>query len=258
MKLYCPISLKNFITGLQHSWKKDVIHITLHNLLTSKQIKEYDYSLSLFRQSIRQYEETHGIPPEESKAEIPFFRENINLFVGPEMHLYTVQLYETPEIGIQEGADLILTFDYGKLGEHCIFGNLFLLKCKYDKDASLSFFEKQMEKEYEHFFYHEGYTGFTPESRFFSLLCDACLEIREPQFAGQKEWNMATLVMPEDVNYFFSDGQLTSNITTAIPLELIEKIHMPSFKERKDDYTALAGLLKQKGLKPKICLEGFE
>ena len=254
MKLFAPFSLINFINGAA----KSEIDWFLPNRLTDKTMSEYSYGLSLFRQAIHDYEKVRSVSSEDSKAGIPFFRENLNLLVGPEMHIYATRLYETYDAALQENPDLILTLDYEKLGEHCIFENLFLLKCKYDKENTILFFEQQLEKEYDKFFYDEEYTGFAPDSRFFSLLCNACLEIREPQYAEQKEWVIASLLMPDDATYRYAGGRLESSTSTSIPIEVIERISMPFYKERRDEYTALAGLLKQKGLNPEELLEGLE
>lgn len=254
MKLYSPFSLTSFIADTSRKG----IGLFLSNRLTNKSVSEYTYGLSLFRQAIQRFEKNRTVAFEDSKAEIPFFRENLNLLVGPEMHIYAARLYETYEAALQENPDLILTLDYEKLGEHCIFENLFLLKCKYDEEKNILFFEKQLEQEYDRFFYDKEYTGFAPDSRFFSLLCNACLEIREPRFEQQKEWIIASLLMPDDATYRYATEGLESFTSTPIPIEVVEQISMPFYKERRDEYTALAGLLKQKGLSPEELLEGFE
>ena len=258
MKIYVPLFLKNFIDGVSENGISREFNLYLPNRLTDIFIAEYTYGLSLFRQAIGNFETNRGIPPEESKKEVPFFRENLNILVGPEMHIYATRLYENYEACLIENPDLILTLDYEKLGEHCIFENLFLLKCKYEEEQNIRFFENQLETEYKKFFYDEEYTGFAPDSRFFSLLCNACLEIRESRLAAQKEWVIASLVMPDDATYQYNAGRLESFTTTSIPFDMIEQISMPCYKERRDDYTALAGFLKQKGLNLEGLLEGFE
>ncbi|MDD4516327.1 hypothetical protein [Massilibacteroides sp.] len=258
MKLYCPVSLQKITEKAFSTEFGKSFDLFLDNRLTNKYESECAYSLSLFRQAIKNYEKNKGISPAKSKSEIPFFRENQNLFVGPEMHLYAANLYETYETCLEGNPDLVFRFDYDKLGEHCIFENLFLLKCKYDETQNLLYFEKEFEKEYEKFFYNEEYTGFASDSRFFSLLCHACLAVRKPESAVQNEWTMASLVMPEGASYQYNDGCLESFFTTSIPFDIIEQISMPDYKARKDEYTAFAGLLKQKGLNPVDVLEGYE
>lgn len=258
MKIYAPFFLRNLIDSVLSNETEVGINLFLSNRLAEKNKSEYQYGLSLFRQAIYRFEKRNGVSPAESRGAIPFFRENLNLLVGPEMHIYAARLYETYEACLTVNPDLVLTLDYEALGEHCIFENLFLLKCKYDEEQNIRFFEKQLEVEYAKFFYDEEYTGFTPDSRFFSLLCNACLEIREPRFAEQKEWIMASLLMPDDAIYHYTNGCLESYTTTSIPFEMIERISMPAYKERRDEYTALAGFLKQKGISPADLLEGFE
>lgn len=258
MKIYTPFFLRSLIGEVAANETGIGINLFLSNRLAEDNRTECNYGLSLFRQAIYNFEKFKGVPSVESKGAIPFFRENLNLLVGPEMHLYATRLYETYDACLTENPDLVLTLNYEALGEHCIFENLFLLKCKYDEEQNIRFFEKQMEIEYDKFFYDEEYTGFAPDSRFFSLLCNACLEIREPRFESQREWIIASLVQPEDATYRYTNGRLESYTTTSIPLEMIEKISMPAYQERKDEYTALAGFLKQKGLNLEDLLEGFE
>lgn len=258
MKIYLPLFLRNFINGVSENGINRGMKLFLPNRLTDIFISEYTYGLSVFRQAIYTFEKNRGIPLSESKGEIPFLRENLNLLVGPEMYIYAARLYETYESCLAENPDLILTLNYEKLGEHCIFEDLLLLKCKYEEEQNIRFFEKQLETEYDKFFYNEEYTGLAPDSRFFSLLCNACLEIRKPQFAAQKEWSIVSLLMPEDAIYHYDNGRLESFATTSIPFEIIEQISMPAYKERRDEYTAFAGFLKQKGLNPEELLEGFE
>lgn len=258
MKLHVPLSFENFIAAVSVGEIGREINLILSNRLNNSCLSEYTYGLSLFRKAIYNFEKEKGIPLAESKGEIPFFRENLNLLVGPEMHIYATRLYETYDTCLTTHPDLILTLNYEQLGEHCIFENLFLLRCKYDEEQHIRFFEDQLEKEYDKFFYDDEYTGFAVDSRFFSLLCNACLEIRAAHLSAQKEWILARLLMPEDAAYRYHDGCLESFATTPLPIEIIERISMPDYKKRKDEYTALAGFLKQKGLSPEELLDGFE
>lgn len=258
MKLYAPFSLKDFVESISGQTIAGELTLYLPNRLTECFAAEYTYGLSLFRQAIANYEKRKEIPLEKSKAEVPFFRASQSLLVGPEMHVCALRLYETYAACRTEKPDLILTFDYDKLGEHCIFENLSLLKCKYDKEQMIRFFEKQLDTEYDKFFYDDEYSGFAPGSRFFSLLCNACLEIREPLFADLQEWMLAALLPPDDAGYRYNEGHLESFTTTNLPFGFITQISMPDYTIRRDEYTALAGLLKQRGLNPEGFLEGLE
>lgn len=258
MKLFCPISLDSFFKGVNNTPMQQTLSLELNKYLTDNTFEEYTYGLSVLSQAIQIYENKKGTTTENSKVNMHFLRENLHLLVGPEMDIYSNRLYETEDACTKDQNNLIITFNYDLLGEHCIFENLFLVKCKYDEKQSLVFFEEKLEKEYDKFFYDEEHTGFAQDSQFFAMLCNACLEIREECFASQKEWNIASLVMPEDAGYRRKNGKLESYSSTPIPFEAIEKISMPSYKNRKDEYTALVGLLKQKGVHPEGLLEGFE
>lgn len=258
MKIYYPISLKLFAKGMLNASGNRNFSLQLNNLLAGKNRAEYNYGLSMLRLAIISFEQKNGVPESRSKARIPFFRENMSQLVGPEMNIYSASLFESHEACLQREPELILAFNYEELGEHCILENLFLTRCKYDMEQAVSVFEKQLEREYEKFFYNEEYTGFASDSQFFSMLCNACLEIRKYKFADQKEWCVASLVMPENADYRYRNGQLESFVSTPVPFQAIERINMPDYRQRRDEYTALIGLLKQQGLNPEGLLEGFE
>ena len=148
--------------------------------------EEIEYGLSLLRESIGLYEERKGIPVEKSKKAMPFFRQDSRMLVGPEIGMYVIPLYEKPgEPARYAEPSLLLELDYQSLGELCLFENYSLLSCKYEKEPILNHFTAQLEKEYDTFFFDEEHTGFTPDSRFFSMLCNACLEVKQPSSVGE-------------------------------------------------------------------------
>lgn len=258
MKLYATISLETFIKENQGTSPHKALNLRLENRLEEKYEEEYDYGLSLLRQAIGNYERKHGIDKNQRKSAMPFFREHKKLLVGPELQLYASRLFESCEACGNDDQTLVLTLKHGALGEHCIFENLFLSKCKYDEQHSIHYFEEQLETEYDKFFYDDAYFGFTPDSRFFSLLCNACLGIRRPEQEEEREWYLAALLMPEDSLYRFEQGRMISFSCTSIPWEAVKQISLPRYQERAGEYTALAGFLKQKGLNPEGLLEGYE
>ena len=107
------------------------------------------------------------------------------------MEMYALSLYQNLEIpsGVKEKdtSCLRLTFDYGALGEYSLSEEKYLLRCKYNEEENLNVFVSQMKWEYDKFFYDEEHTGFKRDSRFFSMLCNACLEVREPRWVSEQE-----------------------------------------------------------------------
>ena len=127
------------------------------------------------------------------------------MLVGPEIGMYVIPLYEEHGEPAQSAEpSLVLELDYQSLGELCLFENYSLLSCKYEKEPILNHFTAQfaqLEKEYDTFFFDEEHTGFTPDSRCFSMLCNACLEVKQPSSVGDKEWRLASLQATDEVLY---------------------------------------------------------
>ena len=180
--------------------------------------EEIEYGLSLLRESIGLYEERKGIPVEKSKKAMPFFRQDSRMLVGPEIGMYVIPLYEKPgEPARYAEPSLLLELDYQSLGELCLFENYSLLSCKYEKEPILNHFTAQLEKEYDTFFFDEEHTGFTPDSRFFSMLCNACLEVKQPSSVGDKEWRLASLQATDEVLYRYEHGNLIPYVPISMP-----------------------------------------
>lgn len=271
MKLYQRISLETFVKGWQPgaaaaSWTVPAVH-----LMYAFPASEIDYGLSVLRQSIGAYEEKKGIPSETSKREMPFFRENRRMLVGPEVELYVIPFYAGKEAAInnrsgawgdvlrpaaEAGPSLILTFDYDKLLRHCLLENRFLVGCKYDAEQVSKAFEMQLAEEYDKFFYDAEHTGFAAGSRFFSMLCNACLEVKDPRFAAEKEWRMALFAAPEEAEYQYVRGELIPHLPVSMPADSLLEIELPGYEEKPLTYGALAGFLKRAGLSPGQYLKG--
>lgn len=250
MILYCYVSLKSFVEMWGDSaGGVSTVLLPAIELMHSVQEDAVDYGLSVLRESIGVYERQKGIPAEQSKRAMPFFREDSRLLVGPEMGMYILPLYERPDLPAGDGEPtLVLELDYTAVGEHCLFENLFLLRCKYDRELAVQAFLERLETEYDTFFFDEEHTGFTPDSRFFSLLCNACLEVRDPALAGEKEWRLAGLRSPEDVLYRYHGGDLVPYLPISLPIDSLKHIYLKDFKEQPLLQGTLIGFLKSKGL----------
>ena len=261
MNLYSYVSIESFVRGCKESKMPGTFTLRIPNLLYAKPDEVIGYGLSLLRRSIVVHEEQNGIKQEFSKQNIPFFRENRRMLIGPEMEMYTLSLYRNPEIpsGVKEknAPCLRLAFDYGALGEYSLSENKYLLCCKYDEEENLNTFVSQMRQEYDNFFYDEEHTGFKRDSRFFSMLCNACLEVREPRWASEQEWGLVQFCSPEEAGYDFMDGNLLPYVDYAIPFDCLRRIALVNQPENTPTYSALAGFLQSKGLAPDRYLEGI-
>lgn len=261
MDLYAYISLQSFVKGFDEHSSSHQLSLPANNLLYAGQEEVYLYGLSLLRKAIGLYEEQKQISSSESKEAIPFFREHRRMLIGPEMDIYKLSFYENemfePEWLHTTGEPYLkLTFDYEALAEHCLFENMFLIRCKYDETQTVQTFVGQMEREYDKFFFDEEHSGFTADSHFFSMMCNACLEVREPRFADEKEWRLAVLRSPSDAEYAFANGRLEPFVTLPLPLTSICRIAFPDRENNELSFSALAGFMQRVGLAPERYLEG--
>lgn len=261
MYLHSYVSVKSFVEGCKMSEIPKSFTVRFPNLMYAVPEEEIGYGLTLLRKSISLYEEGAHILPANSKREMPFFRNKRKILIGPEMEMYSWSFYESAEIphNLEEGAEpfLCLSFDYQALAEYCLSENIYLLRCKYDEEKNRQTFAGQMECEYPKFFYDEEHTGFTADSRLFSMLCNACLEVREPRFASEREWRMVRFCHPADASYDYSSGDLLPHIPLVIPFSCINKVSLLNAGENKQTYSVLAGFLQQIGLVPEQYLEGL-
>ena len=262
MELSGYISLQSFVEGCTGPAGEPALILQAENLLYTVPEEEYQYGLSLLRKAIGEYEVQKGIPLESSKQAIPFFREKRRMLIGPEMEMYALPVYQSPEIpsGLKQGKSpyLRLTFDYGAIGEYSLSDDKYLLQCKYNEEENLKTFVSQMEREYDKFFYDEEHTGFTRDSRLFSMLCNACLEVREPCFASEQEWRIVQFCDPVNAGYDFTDGDLVPYVDYTIPFDCLRQIALQNRAENNLTYSALAGFLQRMGLAPERYLEGMQ
>lgn len=262
MDLYSYVSIESFVRGCQRSQTPCSFSLRVPNLMYCFSEGEINYGLSLLRRAIVLYEEQKEIGREFSKREIPFFRTNRRMLIGPEMEMYVLPLYQSPEIpsGLKYGDEpyLRLTFDYGAVGEYCLAEGKYLLRCKYNEEENLKTFVSQMEQEYDKFFYDEEHTGFKRDSRLFSMLCNACLEVKEPRFASEQEWRIMQFCDPANAEYDFMDGNLVPYVDYTIPFDCLRQIALQNRAENNQTYSALAGFLQRMELAPERYLEGMQ
>lgn len=261
MKLYHQLSLESFMKGWETGASCRDFYLPAVQLMHAVPEEQYAYGLSLLRRAIGLYEEKKGIPAEKSKKEMPFFREHSRMLVGPEVELYILPFYsEASSFSVDSpvaGEDRItLTFDYEALTAYCLSENMFLIRCKYGEEQIVQTFTEQMEREYDKFFYDDEHTGFTRDSRFFSMLCNAVLEVREAAYASEEEWRLAFFKSPEEVDYRYVDGDLQPYFRLSLPLTALLQIRLENYKEKPLLFGALAGFLKSKGISPERYLEG--
>lgn len=253
MDLHLLLSLNSFVSGLSQPSLLTVPALNLVNEAPEESI----YGLDLFRRGIEAYEEAKGITVPDSKRAIPFFRENRRMLVGAEVEMYALSLYEGDKDALPTGSDLIVTFDYARLAEHCLTEIISLLRCSYNEAANLQWYVEQLDKEYDKFFYDDEYTGFTRDSGFFSLLCNACLKMQPSCRSEEKEWKMVCFCPPEEAEYGYIQGRFSAYHSFTFPVDCIRQIEMPRREERIAEFSALAGFLQSKGLSPERLVEGL-
>lgn len=181
MDLYSYVSIESFVRGCKESKTPGTFTLHVPNLLYAKSDEVIGYGLSLLRRSIVLHEEQKGIGPELSKQNIPFFRENRRMLIGPEVEMYALSLYQNLEIpsGVKEKdtSCLRLTFDYGALGEYSLSEEKYLLRCKYNEEENLNAFVSQMRRNMTNSFMMKsipGSSGIHVSSRCFAMLAWKC------------------------------------------------------------------------------------
>ena len=250
MVLNCRISLHTFVEAFkQTAGINSTITLPAIGMMHSVPQEEVDYGLSVLRESILAFERAKGVPVERSKAEMPFFRQDTRMLVGPEVEMFILPLYEQMvERPLDGEPTLIVSLDYKKLGEQCLFENYSLIACKSEKESFVRHYMAQLETEYDKFFYDEENTGFTADSRFFSLMCNACLEIKRQQPGEQKEWRLAALRFPEEASFRLDQDKLISYLPIELPVTCVKQIYLEDYKKQPLLYGTLNGFLKSKGL----------
>ena len=88
----------------------------------------------------------------------------------------------------------------------------------------------------------------TADSRFFSLLCNACLEVKKPLSAPEKEWRLAVLRSPSEAGYRYDNGQLQPSVPISLPLSVIRRVALLNSEKEGLNFSALAGFMQRIGL----------
>jgi len=262
MELYQYLTVESFVDIGKQSANKDVFIFRASNLMHLIPEEDYQYGLSILRKAIYLYEKENNISPEQTKSSMPFFRENSKVLIGPETGLFIFPLYENNELDKQtlfnSNQIITITWDYNKLAEYCLFENLFLLKGKYSEEQAINTFKEQLKTEYDKVFFTEEYTGFSRDSRFFSMLYNACLEVIKPEKAMEKEWRITAFKPLSDVEYCYHSNDLKPFISLEIPKECLKEINLQNREEQPLLYGTLAGFMKSIGLAPDIYLKGMQ
>ena len=90
------------------------------------------------------------------------------------------------------------------------------------------------------------------------MLCNACLEVREPRFASEQEWRIVQFCDPANAEYDFMDGNLMPYVDYTIPFDCLRQIALQNRAENNQTYSALAGFLQRMELAPERYLEGMQ
>ena len=249
MKLYYKMTLKAFVEafeevqGMESTFRLKVVEL-MHQVPEA----EIDYSLWLLRRAIQAYETAHEIPDAQSKRDMPFLREGTRMLIGPEQGTFIASFREEPYPDERSEPAVMLELDYKALAEHCLFENLSLLSCKYEKDAFVAFLLPQLEREYDKVFFDAEHTGFTADSRFFTLLRLVCLEGCEPQKAAEKEWRLVTTCPNEEALYRYESGDLVPFRYVELPVSCVQRITLLDRSRQPLLFGTLNGFLKRRGL----------
>lgn len=261
MDLYTYISIESFIRGCQLSASSGALSFRADSLFYAVPADRYQYGLQLLRKAIHAYEACHGLSGEGSKEKVPFFLDHRLKLVGPDAEMFVFPLSENaepPANGLASGKPMIrLAFDYTLLMEFCLSENLFLMRCKYDEEQNLHTFLAQMDREYSRFFFDDEHSGFAPDSHFFSLLCNACLEVRPPHLASEKAWQLALLREPAEAEYRTDNDRLIPFVSLKVPLACIRQITLFDDCTFELNYNSLVGFLQSMGLPPQHYLVGM-
>lgn len=260
MNLYHYITLEAFVDAWSQKEATTDITLSAFNLMYAVPEEEYMFGLNQLRKAIKRHEKINNIPLEQSKKDMPFFRDNSRTLVGHDLGMYVLSFYESraieEQVELSDEPLLAIEFDYNLLAEHCLSESMQLVRCKYDKEQVTNAFVSQLRTEYDKVFVDKEHTGFTADSQFFAMLCQAALEIKSSAFAAQKEWRLAAMKSAEDANYFYAGGALLPYTPIALPLACIKRITLLNYEEEPLVYGALEGLMKKIGLAPERFLTG--
>lgn len=253
MELYNYTTLESFWKMISLSAGLGFVNIELPNYMYCSDNYESIYGLSVLRKAIREYESRNNIPFGQSKAEVPFFRNDRVMLVGSDKEMYIFSLSECPDKKEwwcsvpASDTKVAIGFDYMELVDYCMSGNLFLLKCKYDEPTALETFIKQLDTEYKTFDYDDEHSSFNICTKFFSMMYNACLELNEPVKSHDKEWHLAAFVLPSEAIYTYKNGKIIPYQLLQLPPKVIKSICIQTNQNIDLVISGILGLLEKGG-----------
>lgn len=259
--LHIYINIEDLISGFNP--ESNTISLKMHDFLSDYSAGNEPYGFSLLRQTIKEYETENNISLNDSKQSMPFFRDYQCRLIGPEVTPFSLSLFEDESTAMKQcygnnKSGVIISIDYSELAQQALMENMFLIKCKYDVDENKTYLKEQLKREYDKVFFDSENTGFSPDSRFFSLLCNACLNIDKPENADFKEWRIVTMSEPENAIYILGDNNIKTASIFPLPVDAIKKIRLvPDYQNNTALYSTLIGWMKKYRLSPETKLEGL-
>lgn len=259
--LHIHINIGDFISGFNSG--DNTISLKMSDFLSGYSAGNEPYGFGLLRKAIKEYETEHDIDGKDSKQYMPFFRDYQCRLIGPEIIPFSLSFFEDESVALKlcdgkNAAGVILSVDYSELAQQALVENMFLIKCKYDIDENKTYLKEQLKREYGKVFFDSENTGFSPDSHFFSLLCNACLNIGKPEDSYCKEWRIVSMQEPDNAIYILSDSNIKAASIFSLPVDAIKKIRIvPDYKENPSLYSTLIGWMKKYRLSPETTLEGL-
>lgn len=253
MNLYAYTSLESFWKMISQSNENDSLSIRLPNLMYVSDDTDRIYGLSVLRNAIEEYEKRNNIPQEQSKAQVPFFRNDRVMLVGPDKEMYVLPLSEQPDNPdwwskvLETETKVAIGFDYFELADYCMSQNLFLLKCKYDPETALKTFIDQLSTEYDTFDFDEENSSFKTRTRFFSMMYNACLELKQPEKREEKEWRLTSFASASEVQYAFENEMILPYQELYLPSTSLKSICIQTQKNTALIISGIRGLLEKAG-----------
>lgn len=258
MELYHYTTLESFFKMLSGAGESGFLGMELSNYMYSKDASGEPYGLSILRKAIGMYELNHQIPAESSKVEVPFFRNDRRMLVGPEQEMYIYPLTECQDsmpwwkAAAKSTVQVAIGLDYKALVEYCMNNNKFLLKCKYDDAAVMDVFVKQFESEYDTFDFDEEHSRFSIRTKFFSMMYNACLEVKDPALSDEREWRIASFVSPQEADYVFKNGLIEPIEILKLPSSVLKSICIRANERFELIISGILGLLEKEGFDPEL------
>ncbi len=259
--LYIYINIEDLISGFNSD--SNIFSLRMSDFLSDYSANNEPYGFGLLRQTIKEYEAENNIDLKVSKQSMPFFRDYQCRLIGPEITPFSLSLFEDEPTAMKQcygnnKPGVVISIDYSELAQQALMENMFLIKCKYDVDENKTYLKEQLKREYDKVFFDSENTGFSPDSRFFSLLCNACLNIDKPENTDFKEWRIVTMSEPENAIYILGNNNIKAASIFPLPVDAIKKIRLvPDYQNNTALYSALIGWMKKYRLSPETKLEGL-